>query len=155
MLEFALFCLTWFLHYYKLIRLHPVFNAYNLHARLSALVLILPIQVNCRKSSKIFLHQLFHLCTRIVSSNCDVFNPALTIQEYPRISMQCTFCLLFQPYETLLVDLPFGCSDPQSLAELESPESPMFDNTLSTQSTCTTTAFNRRNQNEQALFVLP
>ena len=81
MLEFALFCLTWFLHYYKLIRLHPVFNAYNLHARLSALVLILPIQVNCRKSSKIFLHQLFHLCSRIVSSNCDVFNPALTIQQ--------------------------------------------------------------------------
>ena len=130
-----MFCLTWFLHYYKLIRLHPVFNAYNLHARLSALVLILPIQVNCRKSSKIFLDQLFHLCTRIVASNCDVFNPVLTIQQYPRISTWCTLCLLFH--------LLFGCGDPQSLAELESPESPMFDNTSSVQSTCTTTAFNR------------
>ena len=92
-MEFTLFCLTWLLHNYTLIRLHWVFNADYLHARFSALVLILPIQVNCCKSSKIFLNLIFYLCTWIFSSNCDVFISALTIQKYPRISTWCMLCL--------------------------------------------------------------
>ena len=92
-MEFTLFCLTWLLHNYTLIRLHWVFNADYLHARFSALILILPIQVNCCKSSKIFLNLISYLCTWIFSSNCDVFNSALTIQKYPRISTWCMLCL--------------------------------------------------------------
>ena len=92
-MEFTLFCLTWLLHNYTLIRLHWVFNADYLHARFSALVLILPIQVNCCKSSKIFLNLIFYLCTWIFSSNCDVFISALTIQKYPRISTWYMLCL--------------------------------------------------------------